>query len=258
MELVKTQAKEIYTKTKLGCDYTLNQYVGCQHACTYCYAKFICRWKQYGKWGMLVEAKMNAPELAKHKKVKGEVFMSSMSDPYQPIEQKLKLTRKILENLDRNIRLSILTKSNLVLRDIDLFKQFPNIEVGLTINNFDGKTKNLMEPFTPPNKLRIEALKILYQSGIKTYAFISPIIPKLINLEKVINITKNYTYYYWFEFMNLRGAGSEFVTMMKKEYPDSLKILQDKKLMAKYIQECQEIIKKSGIKYEDLVIHNRT
>ncbi len=43
MELVKTQAKEIYTKTKLGCDYTLNQYVGCQHACTYCYAKFICR-----------------------------------------------------------------------------------------------------------------------------------------------------------------------------------------------------------------------
>ncbi len=58
--------------------------------------------------------------------------------------------------------------------------------------------------------------------------------------------------------MNLRGAGSEFVTMMKKEYPDSLKILQDKKLMAKYIQECQEIIKKSGIKYEDLVIHNRT
>jgi len=73
--------------------------------------------------------------------------MSSISDPYQPAEEKLELTRRILKNLDKRIKLSILTKSDLVLRDIDLFKQFENIEVGLTINDFDGESKKCSSLF---------------------------------------------------------------------------------------------------------------
>ncbi len=258
MKIIKTQAKEIYTKSKLpGCDYVLNQYVSCQHACTYCYAKFICRWKDYGKFGTWVEAKMNAPELVKAKTVKGEVFMSSMSDPYQPIEKELKLTRQILVNIDKSTKLSILTKSDLVLRDIDLFKKFKNIEIGFTINDFEGKTKNLMEPFALDYKLRIKALKKLYKEGIKTYVFVSPIVPNLIDLKKVIDSTKAYANHYWFEFMNLRGAGSEFVEMMGREYKDSLKILQDKKLMAEFVNDCTNIIHKSKVKYAGIEQHDK-
>lgn len=100
-KLIKVEAKEIFTKTKLpGCDWVINQYVGCQHACLYCYAKFISRWRpgNYGKWGSWVEAKMNTPELVKGRYVNGWVYMSSISDPYQPIEKDLKLTRKTKES----------------------------------------------------------------------------------------------------------------------------------------------------------------
>lgn len=145
VRIIKTKAKEIFTKTKLpGADYVINQYVGCEHQCLYCYAKFIGKWKprDYGKWGKWVEAKINAPELAK-KRIKGNVFMSSISDPYQPIEKELKLTRQILENLNKNADLSILTKSDLALRDINLFKKFKNISVGLTIfSNQHSKDKS--------------------------------------------------------------------------------------------------------------------
>ena len=257
MKIIKTEAKEIYTKTKLpGADYVLNQYVGCQHACTYCYAKFICRWKDFGKFGTWVEAKINAPELVARKTVKGEVFMSSMSDPYQQVEKELELTKRVLENLDKNTKLSILTKSNLILRDLKLLKQFKNLEVGFTINDFEGKTKDLMEPFAPSYNLRLEALKTLNKEGIKTYVFVSPIVPGLIDLKTVINNTKQYSDHYWFEFMNLRGAGSEFVAMMQKVYPESLKILQDKKLMVEFVKECDNIIKKSGVKYSGIEQHN--
>jgi len=106
------------------------------------------------------------------------------------------LTRQILENIDKTTKLSILTKSDLVLRDIDLFKKFKNIEVGFTINDFSGKTKDLMEPFAPDSKLRIKALKKLHEEGIKTYVFVSPIVPNLIDLKKVIDSTKAYANHY--------------------------------------------------------------
>jgi len=119
-----------------------------------------------------------------------------MSDPYQQVEKELELTKKVLENLDKNTKLSILTKSDLVLRDIDLLKQFKHLEVGFTINDFENKTKNLMEPFAPNYNLRLKALKTLSKEGIKTYVFVSPIIPGLIDLKKVIDSTKDYSDHY--------------------------------------------------------------
>lgn len=142
-KIIKINAKSIFTKTKTpSAKYVINQYIGCEYACTYCYAKFMCRWKNHGKWGDWVEAKINAPELAK-KIVNGKVIMSSVSDPYQPAEKELQLTRRILQSMDKRTELSILTKSDLITRDIDLLKQFKKIEVGLTINTFEGNTKDL-------------------------------------------------------------------------------------------------------------------
>lgn len=258
IRLIKVKAKDIFTKTKLpGCDWVINQYVGCQHTCLYCYAKFISRWRpdNYGKWGAWVEAKINAPELVKGRYVDGWVYMSSISDPYQPIEKKLKLTRKILENLDKKTKLAIQTKSDLVLRDIDLFKKFKNIEVGLTINSFADKLKEILEPFSPSNERRIKALEVLKKNKIKTFAFVSPIIPGLIDLKDITRRTKRFADYYWFEFINIRGAGKEFIETLRKEFPKSYEVLVDRKRLLELIKECKRIISSESIKVQGIVFH---
>jgi DNA repair photolyase len=255
-KIVKTQAKEIFRRTKLpGCDWAINQYVGCGHNCNYCYARFIGRWKGYGEWGTWIEVKENAPALVKDRYLEGKVFMSSVSDAYQPIEKELKLTRKVLENMDKNIELTILTKSDLVLRDINLLKQFKNVEVGFTINSFTGKERKLFEPDSPPNKERVEAMKALKENGVKTYAFVSPIIPGLIDIDEVIQKTESSASYYWFEFLNLRGAGKEFAEILKKEYPDSYKIMCNKTLLAQYAEHIKKTSKKLGIKVIGIETH---
>ena len=82
IKVTKVKAKRDFTRTKIpGGDYVINQYVGCQHACRYCYAKFMCRWYNYGKWGSLVVVKENLPELVRRKSVERKVYMSSVSDP---------------------------------------------------------------------------------------------------------------------------------------------------------------------------------
>jgi len=214
------------------------------------------RWRHHGKWGTWVEAKINAPELVKGKKVEGKVYMSSVSDAYQPIEKELKLTRRILENLDRNTRLSIQTKSDLVLRDIDLFKKFKYIEVGLTINGFDGRIKHLFEPCSSTHSQRVKALKILKENGISTYVFISPIIPGLVDVESVVNETKPFSDYFWFEVLNLRGAGKEFSSLFKNNFPRSYGVMTDKELFFSFLNELKKIIKKQDIKTSGIEVHS--
>jgi len=258
MKIIEIEAKNILTKTGIpGADWVINQYVGCQFDCLYCYAKFMCRFKpnDYGKWGAWVEAKANAVQLIKDKKIEGRVFMSSVSDPYQPVERKLELTREILKNLDKDAQLSILTKSDLVLRDIDILRQFKNVEVGLTINSFSGEDKATFEPYSPPSAERIEALKELHKSGLKTYAFISPIIPGLTSLEKIIEKCRPYADYFIFELINIRGAGREFTKFLQEKYPESYEVITDRILFRQFMDEVREIIKKSGVRTEGLHIH---
>lgn len=258
MKVIETEAKNLLTKTGIpGADWVINQYVGCQFSCLYCYAKFMCRFKpsDYGKWGTWVEVKANAVNLIRDKKIEGRVFMSSVSDPYQPVEKKFELTREILKIMDKDVELSILTKSDLVIRDIDLLKQFKKVEVGLTINTFSGKDKAIFEPYSPPSQNRIEALKELHESGIKTYAFISPIIPELIDLEKIIRECKPYVDYFIFELINVRGAGREFLKIIHDQYPESYEILTDRRRFKFFVEEVQDIIMNSGVKTEGLHIH---
>ena len=256
IRIIKIKAKKAFTPTKIpGADYVINQYVGCQHACLYCYAKFMCKWYNHGKWGSWVVVKENLPELVKRENVRGEVYMSSVSDPYQPIERKIKLTRKILENMNKKIKLRILTKSDLISRDIDLFKEFEDIEAGLTINSFDGKLKKEIEPFSPSNERRIEALKILSENGIKTYAFISPMIPNLVDVDELIKETKNFVNFYWFEFLNLRASGKEFREWLEKNYPESYDLISDETKADKYVKEVVGIIENNNIPVKGICVH---
>ncbi|MFX1466670.1 MAG: radical SAM protein [Promethearchaeota archaeon] len=166
-------------------DYVINPYIGCTHGCKYCYARFMKRYtKHIEPWGEFVDIKTNianllSEELAR-KKGKGLILLSSVTDPYQPVEEKYELTRKCLQRLLRYDRtISILTKSALVIRDIDLLSQFSECEVGFTITTYDDKIREVFEPKASPIEQRISALRELHDQGIATYVFLGPIIPIL-------------------------------------------------------------------------------
>jgi len=193
------------------------------------------RWKEYGQWGTWIEVKTNAPELAKEK-VDGEVSMSSVSDPYQPLEEERKLTRKVLENMNKDTKLSILTKSDLVLRDVDILKEFKNLSVGLTVNCFPEKVRKILEPHAPSSERRIKALKKLNKEGINTFCFISPVIPKLTEVREVLKETKGIVDYYLIEVLNTRLGGENFGEILKNKFPESYEYLKDRKKMEKFVE----------------------
>ncbi len=171
------------TKTGIpGRKYCLNPYVGCAHACKYCYATFMKRFTGHIEpWGSFVDIKINTPEALRKqlgRAEKGNIIVSSVTDPYQPIEAKYKITRKCLEVLALNqFPIDILTKSPLVLRDIDIISKIKKVKVGLTITTDNDKARKIFEPKAPPISARIEALEKLYKAGINTYVFIGPILP---------------------------------------------------------------------------------
>ena len=176
-------AKSILSKSGIpGADYCINPYTGCSHACRYCYASFMKKFTGHTEpWGDFVDIKINAPQILQRqlkRAAKGSVMISSVTDAYQPIEGKYKLTRQCLEILlPYRFPVSILTKSPLVLRDMDLFKQFDDMEVGITITTDNEKIRKIFEPKTASIEARTNALKTLHENGIRTYAFIGPVLP---------------------------------------------------------------------------------
>jgi DNA repair photolyase len=165
-----------------GVDYCINPYVGCFNGCRYCYATFMKRYTGHREaWGSFVDVKVNGPEVL-HRQIrrahKGTVMISSVTDPYQPMEENYRLTRRCLEILlQHQFPVHILTKSPLVLRDMDLIKQFNKIEVGVTVTTDDETIKRIFEPQAPSIDTRIHTLKTLCENGINTYAFIGPLLP---------------------------------------------------------------------------------
>lgn len=252
MKVVKRAAKRIFTRTRIpGASYVINQYVGCEHACLYCYAKFMCRWKDYGVWGSWVEAKINAPTLVKGKHVRGRVYMSSVSDPYQPVEAELLLTQRVLTNMHKGVRLSVLTKSDLVLRDLDVLREFRDLEVGLTVSGLDRK----FEPRAAAHERRVAALKTLSERGIRAYTFISPVIPHVTDVESVVRETRSFADYYWLELLNLRACGTECVRLLECTAPEGLKILSDEHMLRNYVRSLKELLERMNVAVEGIVVH---
>jgi DNA repair photolyase len=178
--------KEIKSKTILSAskvyNYVINPYVGCQHGCHYCYARFIKRFSGHTEpWGKFVDIKTNAADLLKvevTRKKRGTVWVSGLCDPYQPLEANYQLTRKCLDILaDNDWPVVIQTRSPIVLRDIDIIKRAKDFEAGLTITTADDSVRRLFEPDAPSIKERLRTLDELHQNGIRTYSMIAPILP---------------------------------------------------------------------------------
>jgi DNA repair photolyase len=175
------QSKTILSESKVY-PYVINPYVGCQHACSYCYARFMKRFTGHREpWGDFVDVKINAPDLLKReikRKTVGKVWVSGVCDPYQPIEAKYKLTSRCLEILAQNNRpVVIQTRSPLVLRDIDIIRSAQDFEVGFSITTADDDIRKMFEPKAPPIKDRIKALDELHKAGVRTFTMIAPILP---------------------------------------------------------------------------------
>ena len=188
LRLKEVDAKSIITKSNLpDADYVVNPYTGCEFGCQYCYASFMCRYvnEPIEDWGKFVYIKKNAvalftKEIQRLCKKNPSIFLSSVTDPYQGVEAKYQLTRGILDVLAQiqyQGLVGILTKSAMVVRDIDLFKKLPNVEVGLTITSTDDDISRFMEVKASDVSARIRALKELNNAGIKTYVFVGPLMP---------------------------------------------------------------------------------
>lgn len=181
MIVKEVQAKSILSTSKVY-DYVVNPYIGCQHACSYCYARFMKRFTGHREpWGDFVDVKSNAADLLRveiNKKKQGRVWVSGVCDPYQPLEAKYKLSRQCLEILARNNWPAIIqTRSPLVLRDMDIIRQGKGFEVGVSVTTADDGIRKLFEPKAPPVNERIRALDELHKAGIRTYAMIAPMLP---------------------------------------------------------------------------------
>ena len=188
-----------YVKAKglLSNNNGMNIYIGCEHGCIYCDSRSRCYNMNHAFED--IEVKINAPELLeqalKHKRKRCMIGTGSMSDPYMPLEKELKLTRKCLEIIDKyNFGFTLITKSDLVLRDLDLLKKInekTKCVVQMTITTFDDELCRIIEPNVCVTSRRIEVLKILHENNIPTIVWMTPILPFINdNEENIMNILK--------------------------------------------------------------------
>ena len=220
-----------------GIDYGINPYVGCSHKCQYCYAVFMKRFTRHTEpWGDFVDVKMNAPDVLERQVrrlvSKSTISFGTVCDPYQPIEKKYSITQQCLKKLEPyKHEVSILTKSDLVLRDLDILQRLHECEVGFTITSLDRKTKNIFEPGSPPVAKRFSALKKLANNGIPTWAFVAPILPALTDSKKDITnlfdrAEKAGADYILFDTLNpYPKEWRNMKRIVKKHFPERLEFL---------------------------------
>lgn len=189
---MKLAVEEVTCKSALtgsGGSYRLNPYVGCEHRCEYCYATYIARWRgKSGPWGSWVQAKTNMPEVLKRelRRRKGiHVFLSTVCDIYQPAERKYKVTQQCLSLLcdaaheDPDLEVFLLTKSDLVQRDLELLAAFPEgaLRVGFSMTTPRDEVAALVEPASSRPSRRLAAAKALKEAGLTVGMLINPILP---------------------------------------------------------------------------------
>ena len=247
LKITEIQAKSILNKSKIF-NYCLNPYTGCQLGCKYCYARlFMRRYSGHQEaWGEFVDIKINAPEVL-HRQLprakKGTVWISSVCDPYQPLEKKYKLTRECLKELLKyQFPIVIQTKSDLILRDVDLITRFENIDVGFTITTDDERIRQIFEPGASSITSRIKALSEIHSKGIRTFAFLGPLLPG--NPENLARKIEDHVNKVYIDKMNYPRTMTSFYKAINLQKALQCSFFKDYK--EKIISQLQ----KKGILYE--------
>ena len=230
MIVKEIQVGGVITKSNLPvCDYSVNPYTGCEHACKYCYACFMKRFTNHAEnWGEFIDVKFWQPSKNPQKYGGKELFIGSVTDPYQPIEEKYKRTRTLLEELrGSGVKLSIATKSDLILRDLDLIKTFPNARVSWSVNTLDEQFRADMDKGVSVER-RLAAMKTFHDAGVTTACFISPIFPEITDVKAIVERAKNDCNLIRLENLNLRGTFKPVVMeYIKAKYPELVPLYND-------------------------------
>lgn len=204
-------------------DFTLNPYAGCAFSCSYCYVpKFPNGKHHFSEWGNWVEAKINAPQILQKERTKifgSRIFFGSATDPYQYLELKYRLSRQCLEQLFKYKpkKITLHTRSHLVLEDIDLLRTFgKTLSVGISITTDDEFVAREFEPNAPSIARRLELLIALYASGIKVHVSMAPLLP--CQPERLVNLISPYAQNIWIGGMNYPEINNRPNLLQKYEH----------------------------------------
>ncbi len=246
--------------------YVINPYTGCTHKCKYCCAEFMRLFTGHKEeWGEFVDIKSATKKINLFKLQQTNVLLGSVTDPYNHLEEKYELTRKILnETKDTDFHLFIVTKSDMVLRDIDILKQMKDVTAVFSVCTDDEKLRKDLEPYSPTFQQRIDAAKTLHEQGIKTIIYISPILPELTDYKSIIENTKEFAQMYWIENLNLKGGNRpRILDFINNNYPQYYDLYFDiyKKHSSQYWtqkeNEICEYLEKNNIEYKNYFYHEK-
>jgi DNA repair photolyase len=244
----QVECKSLLNKSGIS-DYAVNCYTGCAHGCVYCYARFVTRYGHPREgWGSFVDIKMNAPQVlareVKRKKA-GQVMLSTVCDAWQPAEKSTLLTRQCLEILlHYRFKVGTLTKNALAGRDFDIMKT-GDVDFGVTVTTLDPKLAAIIEPGASTPEARLEVLQAAKSKGIKTYAFLGPLMPFLSDTEEnipaLLKAVKDAgADHFFIDKLNLRyGVWPDLLKLLQKHYPTLLpeyrKVLYENEAKAEYL-----------------------
>ena len=225
------------TATRMPFTWTINPYRGCEFACKYCYARYTHEFMELRDgvdFERKIYVKQHAAELLRQElssvKPGEEIAIGTATDPYQPIERRLEVTRAILEELSRHagLELGIVTKSNLVLRDIDLLRRIAEnnqIFVNVTITTLDVDLARILEPRAPRPDLRMETVRKLNLEGVNAGVICAPVLPGITDsprdLEELVRATAEAggKYIYANPLFLKPCSAAVFLPFVEKEFP---------------------------------------
>ena len=249
----ETVCKSILNRSGLS-DYSLNCYTGCTHACVYCYARFMQRFHPHDEpWGAFVDVKVNAVEVLKRQLRRAEpgtVFVSSACDGWQPVEAEWRLTRRCCELLlERGFQVHVLTKSALVLRDLDVFAGHP-ASIGITLTTLDERLRQLWEPGTASVQERLAVIKAARDAGLQTSVMFGPLLPLLSDSQTAIEALLEQAAdlgidRIWVDALNPRPrVWPAIADLLRAKFPDLVdpyrKILFDQAARTLYLKELRD------------------
>ena len=216
--------KSWITPSKLpGVDFVINPYVGCPHKCLYCYAAFMKTFTNHSEdWGDFLDVKHCDKPLSTKRLDGKRIVISSVTDPYNAFEKPYRVTRQLLEQLHGSrANITIITKSDLILRDIDLIGRLEKAEVAISINSLDDTFRRHFEPRAPTAKKRLDALRQIHEAGIRTILFMSPIFPGITDFREIVDASREWVDTCWFENLNLNNSARNRVARaIGQHYPE--------------------------------------
>ena len=265
------------TGTRMPFTWTINPYRGCEFACKYCYARYTHEFMEL-RDGLDFERKIyvkdHAAELLRqelrHVKYGEDIAIGTATDPYQPAERKFEVTRGILQELAKHteLDLGIVTKSDLVVRDIDVLQEISRknrLFVNLTVTTLKTDLARILEPRAPRPDLRLDAVNRLVRAGIQAGVICAPVLPGITDaapdLEALVNATAQVKGKYIFAnplFLKPCSA-AVFMPFLEKEFPELAESYrqryQEKAFLPKaYGSRLSQLMQRLRAKYG---IHNR-